>query len=174
MLSILLKIHHKVFFKFLNRAVFGFRYKIQLAQIYSCTQDNGKNLILAANLLQFNGYDDNEENEHSDEDSNSEYQSDSESEEECDDDDQEIEEILNNSNLLELYGVEVIRCAAHVLALIVEDTLKKLNINSKIVRIRKLVKLLLTPTFVDKIKSQTPKLKLPKRITRLVGTPNTT
>lgn len=145
--------------------LFRFRYNIQLEQIYSCTQDNGKNLILAAKLLQFNGYDDVDGTEHSDsEDSYHEDQSKCESEEESEsDDEREGDELFNNSDLLELQGVEVIRCAAHVLALIVEDTLKKLNISSRIDKIRKLVKLLITPTYVDKIKCQTPKLKPPKK-----------
>ncbi|KAJ6642641.1 ATP-dependent DNA helicase PIF1 [Pseudolycoriella hygida] len=110
-------------------------YEIKLEQIYSCTQDNGKNLILAAKLMQFNGYDDDEDDENKyDENFDESDQSDSNS-----DDEQEFDEqLLNPFELLDLLGVEVIRCAAHVLALIVDDTLEKLNIKTKMAWIRKL------------------------------------
>lgn len=112
-------------------------------------------MILAAQLLQFNGYeDDGIEGE----DCDSDVGDDSESEADTEDE----EQLSTSFELLELLGVEVIRCAAHVLALIVDDTLDKLNIQSKLAKVRKLVKFLRNPTSIENIRAQVPKLNLPR------------
>lgn len=156
--------------------MYVFRYGIKLEQIYSCTQDNGSELICAANMLQFEGYNDNVIVENEDEtdnevDSESENESESESDEESEDEYDSLNVSRENvdENILdfeetessELKKVEVVRCAAHTVALSVNDTLKKPSIKPRMKKIAKLVKLLNTPNYRDKLKLKN--LKRPKK-----------
>lgn len=140
--------------------------------MYSTTQDNGGNFILCGRLLKYNDRGEAEENDETDEE---EEESGDENvsedlERDEDDNEEEWEDVgdnndVNNSDedaetieFTDLNGTQVIRCAAHTLALSVEDTLKPMS--SKFKKFRRFVKFLKRPTVISEIKRA--KLKVPK------------
>lgn len=101
-------------------------------------------------------------------DSENEFDSDEDCNDGTDDDDGEFEEYeiddaIFNSDLesIELDGVQVERCAAHVLALGVDDTLSEPIVKKLLEKCRMLAKELRTPTKIELIRSM--KLKTAKR-----------
>lgn len=144
-----------------------FRYGFKLDQVYSSTQDNGTNFILAGNLLKYNetalgneeeNYDSEEEEEEVDDDDNEEEGPDDGEDGEWEDDDEFIDGHSAEDDITELDGVQVIRCAAHTVALAVDDTLKKMK--KRLYKFRKLAKYLRRPTIISEIKRKN--LKVPK------------
>lgn len=118
-------------------------------------------------MLQFNGYNDIATEENEDEpdnemelDSESETESDDEFESEDEGDPLSVSQESNDENALNfddaessgLKEVEVVRCAAHTVALAVNDTLKKSSIKPRMKKLCKIVKLLNTPSYRDKLK----------------------
>lgn len=66
----------------------------------------------------------------------------------------------DDADLNEINGVEVMRCAAHTLALSVNDTTTKLKLKQRFKKFRKFAKFLRTPNQVEKLKRNN--LSLPK------------
>lgn len=162
------------------------RYEFSLQQIYSITQDNGRNFVLAGKMLSYEKFQLSSENNESSSQNCGSGESDSEDElilsssstdpdrssnnndgdgtsdddetyvvdDRCFDDDTEHEyvdeevqyNLIDAENVDEIGGIEVIRCAAHTLALGVNDTVTKLKSKSMFKKFRKLSKLLRTPS----------------------------
>lgn len=174
-----------------------FRYEFTIEQIYSITQDNGRNFVLAGKMLTYDKFQltnqpDDERNDTDSEDecddvsdndeddtsgSNQDLQSNSTEVEDAEDscvewieDDGDVEYIdeENNYNILEeqesdlneITGVAVMKCAAHTLALGVIDTTDKMKMKSRFKKFRKVAKFLRTPNQITKLRSL--KLSLPK------------
>lgn len=70
------------------------------------------------------------------------------------------DEIYDEEDLGDVNGIEVIKCAAHTLALGVDDSIKKLKAKRMFKKFKKLAKFLRTPNEIIKIKQR--KLPLPK------------
>lgn len=119
-------------------------YKINIIQIYSCTSDNGKNMIKLGEIMEtFQKeflLDDNfiethfEENEFEENDFES------------------SEEMLENNLIqdvdLELNSIlTVLKCAVHTLQLAVMDAMKKLNLGGNLNYVRGVIKKLRTPKY---------------------------
>lgn len=144
-----------------------FRYGFELVQVYSTTQDNGSNFILAGRLLKYNGEGEDEESEETDEEEEDE-DGDDESIDEDEENEDEWEDVDDNNiindddgvdgEITDLNGTQVIRCAAHTLALSVEDTLKKML--SRFKKFRNFVKYLRKPTIISDIRKN--KVTVPK------------
>lgn len=116
-------------------------------------------------MLQFQGYDDIEEQENDDEngmedddDDSDSDDSENESENDSKDDVGSDDDFLNRDDA---EGLELVRCAAHTLALAVNDTIKTPTIKPRMKKITKLVKLLNTPNMRDELKKKN--LKRPKK-----------
>ena len=174
-----------------------FRYDFKVEQIYSITQDNGRNFVLAGKMLTYDKFQLREETDESHEIEADEEDSDAESEDDNDEADmvasntpttQAIDEETDGnfvdfvepdgdmeyvneeanynlieeqeSDLNEITGVAVIKCAAHTLALGVSDTVGKLKLKGRFKKFRKVAKFLRTPNQVTKLRSQ--QLSLPK------------
>lgn len=104
-------------------------------QVYSVTQDNGGNFVCAANMMTYLESPEFDLNEDSD-------------------DDEEYEENgLNGLEDLQLYGVQVIRCAAHTLNLAVEDTFQDGILIKFLKKFRSLAHHLRTPTLSEKLRA---------------------
>lgn len=155
---------------------FCYRYKFSIQQIYSITQDNGANFILAGNLLaadqfqlrdsielvELENYDDidSSDNEpaHS-EDEETESDADVESESENNESDTEEEE--DDEDVDAVDGLQVLKCATHTLQLAATDTLKKPAIKKRLKKFRNLVKFLRKPNELTKLKEK--QVTLPKK-----------
>lgn len=132
-----------------------------MERVYSLTIDNGKNMLCAGGLLTYEDSDVDANDESSDEDTDESSSDSSDDEEEVDKHEQEDEAFSLNLESLRLDGVHVERCAAHTLALAVDDSLKKGPVKKSIQKSRKLAKHLRTPNKAEVIR--TLKLKSAKR-----------
>lgn len=68
----------------------------------------------------------------------------------------EIDDAIFGSDLeaIQLHGVQIVRCAAHALALGVDDTLKEYVVKQPLKKCRMLAKELRTPTKIELIRSK--------------------
>ena len=113
-------------------------FNINITQIYSCTSDNGKNMIKLGEIME--NYQKDfllEENHESDFDEN----------ESCDGN-EFLEYNLIEEIDLELSSIlTVLKCAVHTLQLAVTDTMKKLNLGPNLNYVRSVIKKLRTPKY---------------------------
>lgn len=113
-------------------------------------------MLCAGGMLLYDGSDDGNDEESGDSsDESSDDNSDDSSDEEDEANEHEVNDEAFSSNLeaLRLDGVHVERCAAHTLALAVDDALKTTSVKKSIQKSRKLAKYLRTPNKVELIQS---------------------